>query len=361
MAFMATASLPRIHFFRPGRHTAMSGQAIEFSAADLAQAAAGYDPAKWQAPIVVGHPAIDAPAYGWVKGIEDQGGELYAHPDQVEAQFAELVREGRYKKVSAAWFTPQHPNNPTPGAWYLKHIGFLGAAAPAVAGLKSVQFSAEADDLVVEFSYDDQVNAGLWRRLREWIIGRFGLDEADKVIPDSSVGTLETEARDDAAAEPDAPIERYSEPPTEGDPMSDAEKARLAELEAKYAEAQAETAALKAQMAESERLARHAGHAAFAEEQVKAGRLTPAMSPLIVATLDALSDAPPMFGEGAALPLPDALKAGLAAAPVVVDFAERAAPGDEPPAKTRMSRADFDALNPSDRMAKVAGGLELID
>lgn len=326
------ASLPRIHFFRPGRHTAMSGQEIEFTADDLSAAAAAYDPAKWQAPIVVGHPQIDAPAYGWVKRVADQAGELYAEPDQVEAQFAELVREGRFKKVSAAWFTPEHPRNPAPGVYYLKHIGFLGAAAPAVSGLKPVEFAAEADDLVLEFAWEDKVNAGLWRRMREWLIAKFGLDEADKVIPDYSVGTLEEEARREAAADAAAPMPLYAAPPTEGDSMSDADKARLAELEAQAATLSAQNATLVAQMAEADRLKRHAEHAAFAEAQVKAGRLTPAMSPVIVQALDVLGGLgeAPQFGEGdAAQPLTEALKAAIAAAPVVVDFAERSAPGDE--------------------------------
>lgn len=329
MAAMDHAALPPIHFFRPGRHVAMSGQAIEFSAEDLAAAAAAYDPATWPAPIVVGHPTLDAPAYGWVGSIEDRDGELYATASQVEPQFAELVKAGRYKKVSAAWFTPGHPNNPAPGRYYLKHLGFLGAAAPAVAGLKSVTFAAGPDDLVIEFGAADAWNMKrIFRALREWLIEKFDAETANRVVPDYAIEGVELAPPPEAAPGFAAPAAPAS--PPEGDPMSDADKARLAEIEAKFAEVQAENAALKAKLAEGERLQRHAAHAAFAEQQVKAGRLTPAMSPVIVAVLDALADAPPMFGAGeAAQPLPEALRAAIAAGPVVVDFAERGAPGEQ--------------------------------
>lgn len=322
MAAMATAQLPRIHFFRPGRHQALGGQVIEFTAEHLAAASAAYDPAVYPAPIVVGHPSIDAPAYGWVGAVCDEAGELYADPDQVEPQFAEMVRAGRFKKVSAAWFTPDHPRNPVPGVYYLKHLGFLGAAAPAVPGLKPVAFAADQDDLVVEFSAaDGWIVQRVFRALREWFIETAGAEIADRIVPEYQVEQVELQLLPESAA-PAAPI--YASP-TEGDLMSDTDKERLAALEA-------ENARLKAQAAEAQRLALHAEHAAFAEAQVKAGRLTPAMSPVIVQALDVLGSLGdvPQFGDGdTAKPLPQALKEALAAAPVVVDFAERSAPGAE--------------------------------
>jgi hypothetical protein len=36
------------------------------------------------------------------------------------------------------------PSNPYPDIYYLKHVGFLGAAAPAVKGLKEPAFAAIA-------------------------------------------------------------------------------------------------------------------------------------------------------------------------------------------------------------------------
>jgi hypothetical protein len=140
-----------IQIFRPGRHTAMDGSTISFSAADIAAAAAAYDPALHEAPIVVGHPRTDAPAYGWVQGLATgEGGGLEATPSQIDPAFAELVRAGRFKHVSAAFYGPDAPSNPKPGVWYLRHVGFLGAQPPAVKGLRPVAFG-EAEG-VVEFS-----------------------------------------------------------------------------------------------------------------------------------------------------------------------------------------------------------------
>ena len=131
-----------IQIFKPGRHTAMSGAVLEFSAADLAASAAAYDPAKHEAPIVVGHPTLDAPAYGWIKGLAYADSALDAQPDQVDAAFAEMVAAGRFKKISASFYAPDAPGNPVPGVYYLRHVGFLGAAAPAVKGLRAPSFAA---------------------------------------------------------------------------------------------------------------------------------------------------------------------------------------------------------------------------
>lgn len=75
---------------------------------------------------------------------------LYAVPKQVNGEFADMVAQGAYKKVSAAFFMPTTPNNPTPGVLYLRHIGFLGAVPPAIKGLKPIEFSGDAGLLLME-------------------------------------------------------------------------------------------------------------------------------------------------------------------------------------------------------------------
>ncbi|STZ83075.1 putative phage associated protein [Bergeriella denitrificans] len=127
--------------FRAGTHTDNNGRKVTITAAELEQAAAAYDPALHEAPVVVGHPATDAPAYGWVGGLKADGGTLSADFAQVDDDFAGLVRAGRYKKVSASFYPPSSPNNPKPGVWYLRHVGFLGAHPPAVKGLAAVAFA----------------------------------------------------------------------------------------------------------------------------------------------------------------------------------------------------------------------------
>lgn len=336
-----------IQIFKPGKHVAMSGAALSFSEADLAATAKAYDPAKHEAPIVVGHPKHDDPAYGWVGKLAFADGALDADPVQVDAAFAEMVDRGAFKKISASFYSPDSPSNPVPGVYYLRHVGFLGAQPPAVKGLRAPEF-ADAEQGVVEFSeWDDVDNAGLWRSLREWFIGKFGLDEADRVIPSYQVKSLEQGAQDEVnkarAETAAAPAAAFAEPQPEGETMSAEGKARLAALET-------ENAALKAKelaFAEAEKKraadARHADHIAFAEGLVKGGKLLPANKDVAVAALDHIAGAGNVveFGEGdAKQPLLDAFKSFLQAQPKVVEFGEVAGAGKEAPATVEFAAPD---------------------
>lgn len=133
-----------INIFRTGRHTTKGGQALTFSETDLKKSAIVYSPTVHLAPLVLGHPATDAPAYGQVLGLKLQGNLLYADVDASD-ELVGLVRSGSYLRVSAAFYDTQAPNNPTPGAYYLRHVGFLGATPPAVKGLEPPSFAASRE------------------------------------------------------------------------------------------------------------------------------------------------------------------------------------------------------------------------
>lgn len=185
----------RVEVFRPGTYTAMNGTTTTFSAEDVEAIAGGYDADSAPAPVVVGHPSHDDPAYGWVKGFSiSEDGKLQAELHQLAPSFVDAVGEGRYRKISMSFFTPQHPANPKPGSYYPKHVGFLGGAAPAVSGLQPVQFAEEGDDLVVEYVGSAEVariSAGLFRAFRDWLIEQAGVEKADGVIPSWRVSWLE--------------------------------------------------------------------------------------------------------------------------------------------------------------------------
>ena len=129
-----------IDIFRTGTFAPMQGGSISFSQDDLQNIANTYNFGDAPAPVVIGHPKTDTPAYGWVEKLFVEGDKLKATISNATADFVEMVKDGRYKKVSASLFKPDAPNNPKPGNWHLKHLGFLGAAAPAVSGLKPVAF-----------------------------------------------------------------------------------------------------------------------------------------------------------------------------------------------------------------------------
>lgn len=329
-----------LQIFKPGKHTTMSGVELSFTEADLKATAAAYDPAKHDAPIVVGHPKHDDPAYGWIGSLsfrERVGGEgaaLEACPIQVDPAFADMVGRGAFKKISASFYSPDSPGNPVPGVYYLRHVGFLGAQPPAVKGLRQPEF-AEGEAGVVEFNeWHDTDNASLWRGLREWIIGKFGQDEADKVVPAYTVKSLEQSAQDSLQkSQAVEPVAAFNEPQPQGDEMSDAEKSRLAALEIENEKLKKSIAEFVEAQARTKRDALHAEHTAFAEGLVKAGKLLPANKDVVVATLDLMAgqEAVVEFGEGdAKRPLLDAHKAMLLAQPKLVEFGELS--GAEPEA-----------------------------
>ena len=145
---------PRLQIFKPGRHTAMSGAEIQFSEADLQKTVAAYDPKRHEAPLVIGHPAHDLPAYGWVQSLQFNEGGIDATPAQVNTDFADMVAAGAFKKISASFYAPNAPSNPVPDVYYLRHVGFLGAQPPAVKGLRAPQF-ADTEDGVLTFEFSD--------------------------------------------------------------------------------------------------------------------------------------------------------------------------------------------------------------
>lgn len=320
-----------LHIFSAGRHTAMSGQTIDFTQRDVMMTAVAYTPSRHEAPLVVGHPSADAPAYGWVAGLTSRSGQLEARLSQVDPAFAEMVRAGRFKKVSASFYAPDAPNNPSPGVFYLRHVGFLGAQPPAVKGLRAPEF-AEGEEGVLEFSefgeWDGVFGAGLWRSLREWVIGKFGLEEADKALPSYAVSQVETGAQDELRA---AREKATAETPkagavpafSEGSTVTDQE--RIAALQAQVEQLTTSLATATAATQQVRLAQQHARHLAFAEGLTAAARWPVAHQGVIVATLDALAagDAPVEFGEGESRqPLAEALQAVLAALPQQVEFGE---------------------------------------
>jgi hypothetical protein len=340
--------MKHLHIFRTGIHQPMQGGALEFREADLAATAAAYDPALGEAPLVVGHPKTDAPAYGWVRALRAEGGDLVAEPHQVEPAFAEMVAAGRFKKISASFYTPNHPSNPKPGAFYLKHVGFLGAAAPAVKGLRDVAFAAdEADVITLEFAADGAVSGwrlswlladvgGLFRGIRDWMVAKEGMEAAEKLLPAQTVQRMTDEAarmqgEADAARAAAIPPPAFAEDqkqetvtvPTEKTDDAD----RIAALEARERDLQAREAAF----AEADAARRAAEMAAFTEKLVTEARIPQGVVPRILAFAASLPVAGEIsFTEGDATvkeaPL-DAFRAVLSALPARVEFREVAPAG----------------------------------
>ena len=282
-----------IHIFKAGKHVCSAGTAIEFTEDHLKAAAAAYDPAVHEAPIVIGHPAHNGPAYGWVGSLAEKAGNLHASPRDLAPEFEELVVAGRFRKVSASFYTPDSPQNPTPGNYYLRHVGFLGAAPPAIKGLDPVAFE-DGEDGVIEFEDVGLLRvtaASLWRRMREWMIGKHGIEEADRVVPDYLVQDLEAEARN--PPDPDAAYPQFTEPTSTGDQtMTEAEKTAAATAAAQFAEKEAALVAREAALVAKERAIARADSVSWVDGQIAAGRMLPRHREPIASFLEHLSTTP---------------------------------------------------------------------
>lgn len=342
----------QFQIFKPGRHTASSGTTLDFTEDQLRAAVAAYDPELHEAPIVVGHPRDNGPAYGWVKSLSFADGVIEAEPQQIDPEFAEMVSAGRFKKRSASWYLPDSPNNPKPGTLYLRHVGFLGAQPPAVKGLKEVQFSEE--DGVVEFSETGRWAfrniADMMRNLREWLIADKGIEAADKVVPAYAIEnvTAAADERDESEATPAGLMPGFSE----GDPMTieqlqaqvaaltaERDALKATQLPADFAEREATLAAREAAVAQAEAAAARAGVEARVDAAVKDGRLLPAQRKgavdfaMSLAAAEAVID----FGEGdkaEKLTQREAYLRQIEAAPKAVDYTERAPAGGAAPDDT---------------------------
>lgn len=139
----------------------------KFGAKELSEIQSTYDPDTYEAPILIGHlsdPSYQGkstiPAYGWIGKVKVVGDHLKLVASQFSEQLKQFIKEGFYKKVSAAFFQPDDPNNPTPGKWHLHHLAFLGGTPPAVKGLEQIAFAEMVKGLGVEFAeMDTQVES----------------------------------------------------------------------------------------------------------------------------------------------------------------------------------------------------------
>lgn len=263
----------------------MRGTPVHLSPAELAASATGYDPAVHEAPLVIGHPQHDTPAYGWVQSLafsedDPEFPGLYAQLAKVNPDAADMVASGAMGKISARFYTPTAKANPRPGIYYLRDVGLLGAQPPAIKGLKPPQLVsfAESDDELVMFAE--------------------GEPDSPAADPTTPAGTPPTT------------------PTTTEDIVTPEEKAAL----------EAENTRLRAELAARQAADVHAANVAFAESL--ADRFPqPALRTMLAATLDHLDMQPALveFGEGdEKAPLSQRLKDALKAAPQVVAFGEQA-------------------------------------
>jgi hypothetical protein len=326
-----------LNIFRAGKHTDSKGVVREFTAEQLKAAVAAYDPQVHEAPITIGHSDSAAPAYAWIGNLKLDGTDVNAEPIQVDAQFAEMVKAGRFKKVSAAWWLPDEPTNPKPGVYYLHHVAFLGAQPPAVKGLRQVEFGDKVKGVAEFVDWSEMNIARLLRSLKNFLIAQFGQEQADRALPEYDVDSAISAAA--TAPNPTAGT-LYQEHSTMKPEELALKQEQLAAAQDKLKKDQekldadrAEFAERTRQLTEQERVAQLRTHVDFCDGLVKAGKLLPAHKQGMVAFMASISSSGVIeFGEGdkkQSKPQLAWFQEYLAAQPKVVELREHGG-GDEP-------------------------------
>jgi hypothetical protein len=126
----------QFEIFKTGTHTSDKGVSKDYSLDDLNYIAAHYNPEEHEAPIVVGHPIDNSPAFGWIEKLEVIGDRLIAKAKDIIPEFKDALDKKLYKKRSVSLDKDGK----------LRHVGFLGGAAPAVKGLADIQFSESSGE-----------------------------------------------------------------------------------------------------------------------------------------------------------------------------------------------------------------------
>lgn len=185
-----------IEIFHGGKQIDSEGRAHDGDAI-IDTAIQTFDPEFHEPPVVAGHPVDNAPAYGWVQGLKKTGHKLLAKIKDVVPEFETAVKKGMYKKRSASFYPDGR----------LRHIGFLGAAPPAVKGLADLSFNDNDNAIIFEFTETSpwtwNIIADVFRKMREWLIEKEGKETADSIIPEWKIEDIK-DAGKKAASEPGA-------------------------------------------------------------------------------------------------------------------------------------------------------------
>lgn len=134
-----------IEIARTGTFTDSAGRPQTFTEQDLDAIARTYDPDRRDAPLCIGHPKDNAPAFGWVEKLKHEGAKLFATFAHVPGEVKKLVAKKHYRHVSMSLM---------PDRVSLRHVALLGAAQPAIDGLRAVELNDGGDAITVDFAAD---------------------------------------------------------------------------------------------------------------------------------------------------------------------------------------------------------------
>jgi hypothetical protein len=179
-----------IEVFRTGDY----GDKGKYDTSYLDTLVANYDPAKHEAPVVLGHPENNAPAFGWVEGLKREGNVLFAKLKQVSPQLDQLVESGAFKKRSIMLY-----RDPP----MLRHLGFLGAMPPEVKGLADLKLcefrDGNREHQAIDFNQEsdmekDELKKSIGDSLKEFFAGFRPQTTESKSFSEEDVKRISAEA-----------------------------------------------------------------------------------------------------------------------------------------------------------------------
>jgi len=255
--------VPRVQVLRAGTYLDMSGRQVAVTAELMRELADSYDPALYRAPVVIGHPQHDSPAWGAIAAPEARGSSLDVALVDLAPDFVSAHRAGRYPSRSLSWWPRGHAGNPLPAKdrAYFRHLGFLGGHPPAIKGLAPAEL-ADADAGIIEIP----------------------LAAAETRDPHPLTPELPAMS-DTAAAAPQPNDQQRTDPPALAE-----RTAALDTREAQLAAREAQLAAQEQAMAAAAEGRRRADVVAFAEGLADTARLRPADVPRVIEILLALDE-----------------------------------------------------------------------
>lgn len=321
-----------IPVFKPGTHTAVDGRTITFTLENCIDLAESYDPSVSEAPAVIGHPKLTAPAYGWAKRFQIKDGLVYVELDQVNPEFAEAFNSGAYKKRSLSIYLPESPGNPKPGHYYARHIGFLGAAAPAIKGLPDVSFAeSDGEQGAIEFAMPfDEDFLLMFSNLREYLIEKDGIEKADQLLPKWQLEYLAEQV-----------VQNRKE-----NEMPQPNNIDFAEQQAAIEAKNAELAKREQALLEKEQNNKRTEFTEFADKLIGDGKLLPVHKTTVVEVFMSLGNEPISFAEGDTTvnaSSADLIKKVLSERPAFMNFSEKSAANDEDEIDTQDPKAIAEA------------------
>ena len=226
-----------VEVFQAGRHVDSKGRDAEFSQADLDQMIANH--ALGAAPAVIGHPKDNGPAFAKVEEYKRDGDRLFAKFTDVHPGFDAGVVSGAYYNRSLSVYQDKKHG------WRVRHVGWLGAAPPAIDGLEPLAFAADDAD-TFEFAapgyslvWGLESAVAMFRSLRDSVIEKDGIEAADKVAPQWRIDSIQESVAQARKDFEDSRANQFNHPDP-GEPMPAIAQEQMA---AQLAQARAEGAA----------------------------------------------------------------------------------------------------------------------